>query len=192
MFVRNAIITLVIVVFLFVFLAYLINRLNKREHMRIGTILAIIVVLGLVCILIPYSWPFPISVKLSEYAELTSLKEFHVAESWHCVYHIPLMRGFMEEDLSEDSYWGIPIIEVVEGYPEFDFYKYTYLFSFERKVEKLSYYVWDNKGPGIVDLGTANKWGTAVLSEEIYKNKIFVYRLPRIAIDNIKGTKYED
>ena len=56
----------------------------------------------------------------------------------------------------------------------------------------MSYYVWDNKGPGIVDLGTANKWGTAVLSDEKYENKIFVYRFPRVAIDNIYGTKYEN
>ena len=110
--------------------------------------------------------------------------------SWYCVYHIDFFPFL--NDCSEDSYWGLPIEKVKEGYPEFDLDKYTYLFSFERKVEKLSYYVWDHKGPGIVDLGTANKWGTAVLSDETYENKIFIYRFPKVAVDNKNTTKYRD
>lgn len=189
-------VTLLVLMAVFSIFLLLIKTLNSVIKHKDGTMItAIIVALVVITVLasIPlslYSWPFPISIKTEEVARVTATQDISrpYEESWYCVYDV---QYFGSEELSESSYCGIPTCPIVGEYPPMDFDRYTYLFSFEREVTEITYYVWDNKGPGIVDLGTATKWGTAKISDEVNKGIIYIYRLPKMAIDNIHVTKYE-
>lgn len=185
--------TLLIFLLLVVILVYFVKTLVKlkaQKRSRMECICVLILTIAVVCIMFPvslYVWPFPISVKLEEVAQMTATEDISIPEerSWYCVYDI---RYF--GNASEESYCGLPNCQTNEEYPTMDFDRYTYLISFEREVLELSYYVWDNKGPGIIDFGTSTKWGTAELSEEISEGIIYIYRFPKMAIDNIAVTKY--
>ncbi len=164
-----------------------------KHFSRFVLVRKITAIVLLVVIAIPflrYAWPFNISVEFEEFAQLKSKEQIISVDEnddWYCIYDI----GWFSE-YSNTSYWGWPRYEVEGGYPELELDKYTYLISFERKVISLSYNVWDCKEPPIVDLGKSTKWGTAVLSDEITPNVIYVYRFPKKAIDNINVTKYAD
>lgn len=167
----------------------ILSYLKKKEH-GISILFLVVAVFLLMVMAVPlsmYSWPFDIEVDFEKIAQLQEPGKIHVDgdEAWFCIYDIKYFG-----ELSEASYWGFPIINTVDEIPVLDLDKYTYMISFEREVTKLTYNVWDNKGPAIVDFGISTKWGKAELSDDISEGTVYIYRMPKIAVDNIKGTKY--
>lgn len=66
-------------------------------------------------------------------------------------------------------------------WPEYDLEHYTYIVAFCQQIDTLSYNVWDT-----VDypLRTGAKDGHIVFQDEIHPTKIFIYRIPKMRIDN--------
>lgn len=190
LFVALATIALTIWLFLSIKKDVKASRTNKTVRTIIKSICCVIAGLSIIPLLL-YSYPFDISVNFEQIDEVITEEDMQCIEGkeWSCDYHVEHFSLFAG-NYTVDSYHGAPVAVDASG---FDYSKYTYMFSFERKVEKLSYQVWNTKNSiGIIDFGTDTKWGTAKLSEERYEGKIFVYRFPKKAIDNKQNTKYAD
>lgn len=66
-------------------------------------------------------------------------------------------------------------------WPEFDLENYTYIITYGQKIESLSYNVWDaSRGPTY----TGAKYGHMVLAEEVAPWEIYIYRIPKMRINN--------
>jgi len=62
-----------------------------------------------------------------------------------------------------------------------NFERYSYIITYGQKIEKLSYSVWD-----VIDtpIFTGAKVGHMFLEEEFNPSKVYIYRIPKIRIEN--------
>lgn len=134
-----------------------------------------------------YSRVTDVNVKLEKVSEITVTDEF-TGEYWYCIYKIshPLLSSPME---SYNTHF--PNVKTNESFPDTDFTKYTYLISRGYEVKKLSYNVWDLHGTPVLDFGLATKWGEVEYGDELDTEKLYIYRFPKRAIDNIELTDYQ-
>ena len=67
------------------------------------------------------------------------------------------------------------------GWPPMDFDRYCYIITYGQKIESLSYNVWET-----IDypVRTGAKVGHMVLSDDFSPEKVYVYQIPKIRIDN--------
>ena len=65
--------------------------------------------------------------------------------------------------------------------PEFDLENYTYIITYGQKIKSLSYNVWH-----VIDVPsyTGEKVGYMVLEDIVERNTIYVYRIPKMRINN--------
>ncbi|MBQ9544956.1 MAG: hypothetical protein IJV00_07510 [Clostridia bacterium] len=176
-----------------VLLAVFLRRicvLFKRGYSLSAVMLicAAVVLAAVMCVLVPYSWPYDITVKPEKVAEIRSPEKLSTdTDGWYCVYSIDGLFG-----TSRDSYRALPQIRTESGFPEMDLDRYTYLFSFGKEISALKYNVWDSLDKAPFDLGMSGKWARADFSGEVSEYTVYVYRFPRAAVDNAAGTKYEE
>ncbi len=69
----------------------------------------------------------------------------------------------------------------LDPWPEMDLENYTYIITYDRKIESLSYYIWrENNTP----VYTGAKEGILEYSEEVEPLMVFVYRIPKMRINH--------
>lgn len=70
---------------------------------------------------------------------------------------------------------------IVDEWPEYDLENYTYIITFCQEIDTLTYNVWET-----VDypIRTGAKDGHMTFKEEIHPTKIYIYRIPKMRIDN--------
>ena len=96
-------------------------------------------------------------------------------EEWHSVYgEYGLYPGTW---IHPHEYYRL----YSEGWPEMDFQQYTYIITYGQEIESLSY-----KIGNVIDSPsfTGAKEGHMVLQEAIDPMRIFIYRIPRVRINN--------
>lgn len=178
------------ILILIALLLFIIRSICKSVHPSIISIVASCVLSLAIVVsifaLFPYTRITDVTVELEKVAEIPVMNEFS-DPYWYCMYEIsyPFLPG------SIDSYsTQFPFVENKEPFPKVDFTKYTYLISRGYEVKKLSYNVWDCHGTPILDFGLSTKWGTVAYENELDEHKLYIYRFPKKAVDNIACTDY--
>lgn len=181
----------VFLIVLFVFLVWrtVLSIKNQKKLSTVKLAFFSLIVLVLVVSIVPYARPYDITIEPERIASVKVLEKVNFekdfSSSWYCVYKIDGLFG------TEESYRGlVPQVAVEPVFPEMDLDRYTYLYSLGREVKELYYNVWDSRGKAPFDLGTTNKWGKVTFSDGYAEDLIYVYRFPKVAVDNIIGTKY--
>ena len=67
------------------------------------------------------------------------------------------------------------------GWPPMDFDKYCYIITYGQRIESLSYNVWETIDDPI---RTGAKVGHMVLEKDFLPEKVYVYQIPKIRIEN--------
>ena len=65
--------------------------------------------------------------------------------------------------------------------PELDLESHTYVITYGQELEDLAYYVWETID---IPIPTGAKLGHAILSEDFHNDRMYIYELPKIRIDN--------
>jgi hypothetical protein len=75
------------------------------------------------------------------------------------------------------------------GWPPMDFKRYCYVVTYGQKIDKLTYNVWETIDDPI---RTGAKAGHMILDDTFCAEKVYIYRIPKIRIENdINKTKTE-
>ncbi len=180
-----------------VFLVTISLKCLKNKRICRGIILFVVVSI-ILCLAVPlfyYTWPFDIHVKYELVGDYRMVDEREVrpGEEWYCVYRIGGNSTVWREytnDVIDQSVWGPPTYPIEGSLPDYDFSQYSYVFSFGYQIEEISYTVWDSYADFPFNFGFAEKLCRASLSESYYERTMFVYRLPRQAIQNIDITRF--
>lgn len=150
---------------------------TKRKRV-LKICICLVVCLGtVVCniILLPYIWPFNRKVSISRAIILdvhdVGLAPFVCAGEWYGVYG--------EVGLSVDSCTLHP--SRIDRWIEIDLQSYSYIVSYGQSIEDISYNIWDEIGG---TYGKCIKKGYITFSNQFDPEKIFIYEIERIAIDN--------
>lgn len=127
-----------------------------------------------------YIWPFDRSLTPVLVAEMDIPEErtldYPGQKKWHGAYKasgiFPESLYFNPNDLY--TWYGDP-------WPHMDFDRYNYIISYGQKIKSISYNVWD-----VIKYPSYNgaKSGYVEFCEEFNSNKIYIYRIPKIRIDN--------
>ena len=139
-----------------------------------------IVALLIIISLYDYTWPFDRSLTPVLVAEM-DIPEEHTLDypgqkKWHGAYKasgiFPESLYFNPNDLY--TWYGDP-------WPHMDFDRYNYIISYGQKIKSISYNVWD-----VIKYPSYNgaKSGYVEFCEEFNSNKIYIYRIPKVRIDN--------
>lgn len=132
-----------------------------------------------------YVYPFERTLEPVLIAEIDAPKGYELEHPgqkfWHGAYEA---YGLHAESLyynpnnrhnpnDRDPYgiWMIPM----------DFQRYSYIITYGQKIESLSYNVWETID---VPVRTGAKEGHMVLSEEFHPEKVYIYQIPKMRIDN--------
>lgn len=99
-----------------------------------------------------------------------------IHEEWHAVYE------------KYDRYPGTWVhpheyyqSQSTSEWPELDLENYTYIITYSQEIESLSYNVWDTINAPVF---SGAKEGHMVLNEEIEPYLIYIYRIPKMRINN--------
>lgn len=126
-----------------------------------------------------YTNPMNRNVPLELYAVVNIPKEYILnnpgEKFWHSAYEA---YGLYAEaryfDPNPESYMGF-------SWPDFDFHNHTYIIVYGQQMKSLSYNVWDNIDTPVC---TGAKQGYAVLDDTFDGSKVYIYRIPKMRIDN--------
>ena len=140
----------------------------------------------LVCILnmSDYAYPFERKLEPELYAVIDVPAEHTPMGSngcwdWYAVYD---EYGFYPGSryLTAENYY-YHLGHIVEDWPEYDLVHYTYIITFCQQIDSLTYNVWET-----VDspFRTGAKAGHMVLDDKIDSTRIYIYRIPKMRIDN--------
>lgn len=149
---------------------------NKKIAKKVTAIILLVVIISTSCYII-----FPRIVKVELVAELTVTNRLipeNVEPSWQGIYG--------EIDGKSEAYYffagcvGHDYMKNIEV-PELDLDNYTYVLSFGRKINFLTYYVWDTLG-GMYRNDT--KSGYPLFYGDFHNDKVYLYRLKRMRIDH--------
>lgn len=165
---------------------YRSNEMIKSDIIKavISTIISVVVIgyFG------EYAYPFEIEldpILIAEY-EIPEIYKFDekIVLSWRGVYE---EEGFLPSSLyfvngEKTSKFGF-------DWPEMDLDNHSYIITYGYKIKKLSYNVWE-----IIDkpFFTGIKAGKMVYEEEFDSQRVYVYEIPKMHIDNDvnRTTKY--
>ena len=165
-----------------VFMIY--RRVRKKEGKWMPRLyqIAIWTVIALsACLLFgEYTYPFEQTVELELYATLEIDQEHTLSrpQDWHAAYEkygIHAGSLWFDADMENQEYY------LGFRWPDMDFEHHTYIISYGKTVESLSYNVWET-----IDymLQKGVKVGHAELGEEFHPNTVFVYEIKKMRIDN--------
>lgn len=149
---------------------------NKKIAQKVTAIILLVVLISTSCYIIS-----PRIVKVELVAELTVTNRLipeNVEPSWQGIYG--------EIDGKSEAYYffagcvGHDYIKNNE-LPELDLDNYTYILSFGRKINFITYYVWDTLGR-MYRYDT--KSGYPIFYGDFHNNKVYLYRLKRMRIDH--------
>lgn len=127
-----------------------------------------------------YIYPFERKLNPVLIAEIDVPKgyelEYPGQKFWHGAYEA---YGLHAESLyynpnNRDDPYGIWMVPM-------DFQRYSYIITYGQKIESLSYNVWETIDAPV---RTGAKEGHIVLSEEFHPEKIYIYQIPKMRIDN--------
>lgn len=150
---------------------------------RKGAILAVaccvITLVGVLC-LKDYVYPFERSVKFTLFASLDIPEEHRLPSAgskfWHAAYE--------EYGLYAESKYFNPkqtVSDLGFEWPQMDFEKHAYIITYGQQLLSLSYNVWEEID---IPIRTGAKVGHATLSDDFDPNKVYVYEIAKIRIDN--------
>ena len=155
---------------------------NKEKNLRRYFITAAIVIATIVSIVFlgDYAYPFERKIKPVLIAEF-EVPEEHALDYpgqkfWRGAYK---ECGLYAHSLyfnpnKQDSMYGF-------GWPPMDFDTYNYIITYGQKIEKLTYNVWDILDEQIM---TGAKVGHMILDDDFQPNKVFIYRISKVRIEN--------
>lgn len=138
--------------------------------------------LTVVCLLNMGAYAYPFERTL----EPVLIAEFDVPEGfeleypgqkfWHGAYeeYGLYAESFYFNPNNTNSIYGF-------GWPPMDFERYCYVITYGQKIEALSYNVWETIDEPI---RTGAKVGHMVLKEEFSPEKVYVYQIPKVRIEN--------
>lgn len=125
-----------------------------------------------------YSFTLPLEPELVGIVRLdpAHFPNGRIYESWHAVYE------------AYDNYPGTWVHHheyyqslAIDEWPEMDLENYTYIITYCKKIKSLSYYILrENNSPTY----TGAKEARLILEEEIEPLAIYVYRIPKMRINN--------
>ena len=156
------------------------GRDSKRIFRYIGTVICVGVALISVVFGADYIYPFERPVNPVLIAEFDVPEEYALdypgEKFWHGAYKA---YGIYPESLYFDpdkrnSIYGF-------GWPPMDFETYNYIITYGQKIDSLSYNVWDTID---IPVYTGAKVGHMVLEDSFSPRKVYVYRIPKVRIDN--------
>ena len=149
---------------------------NKKISQKVTAIILLVVIISTSCYII-----VPRIVKVELVAELTVTNRLipeNAEPSWQGIYG--------EIDGKSEAYYffagcvGYDYMKNIE-LPELDLDNYTYALSFGRKINFITYYVWDTLG-GMYRYDT--KSGYPVFCGDFHNDKVYLYRLKKMRIDH--------
>lgn len=182
---------IICLLFLLFFMISLIIETIKRHLQK--NLKAAHIILCVCCVIIAlfsltfYSnlvYPFERPVELELYEVLTVTGD-HVLDYpgqafWHGAYDAyGLSAGsehFNTEDPNDNYSW-----------PPMNFEQSNYIITYGQEIERLAYNVWDKIDSPI---HTGAYYGHLVLSESFSADKVYIYRIPKIRIDNDPNRNY--
>lgn len=128
-----------------------------------------------------YIYPFERSLNPKLVAEFDVPEGFEAdcpgEPFWHGAYEAYGLYGgslWFDTDNVLESKYGF-------GWPPMDFDNYSYIITYGQKIKSLSYNVWDTIDEPI---RTGAKAGHMTLEEMFLPEKVYVYQIPKIRIDN--------
>lgn len=148
----------------------------------------VLLLLCSICITVPcfaffggYVYPFERTLNPKLVAEFEVTEKYELdypgQEFWRGAYEAYGLWGqslwFDPDDVFESKY-GF-------GWPPMDFDRYSYIITYGQKIESLSYNVWDTID---VPFRTGAKAGHMILDEAFSPEKVYVYQIPKLRIDN--------
>ena len=157
----------------------LISKLRRKKYIALLNLLIIIPLLVIIVFLSNYVYPYERNVEL----ELV-----HVAECGHRMdeHDIPWHAYYVYSDWDVESRFRIFVPAFVhddcmEVMSDLD--NYTYIISYGRTLETLTYNMWDSKMTPILDLGTSAKDGHVTYGKNGDPNCVYIYRIKKMRIE---------
>ena len=183
---------LLVLLVIFVNLITIVVNWYKRHKSKTLTKKRIIAYLSLLilftsCIVSSAKYVYPFDIKLNpkliaeyEVPQRYALR-YPGEECWHGAYEkYGLYAGSVYFNTEEKvSRYGFE-------WPDMDFDKYSYIITYGQKIDSLSYNVWDNIGGPI---NTGAKTGHMILDDDFHPEKIYVYQIPKLRIENSRNSR---
>ncbi len=153
---------------------------SKKPIVHFRTIVCVTITMLNIVFIGDYIYPFERPLMPVLIAEFDVPKAYELdypgEKFWHGAYEAYGIYGeslYFDTD-NRQSLYGF-------GWPPMDFKTYNYIITYGQEIESLSYNVWD-----VIDtpIRTGAKAGHMVLAEEFSPSKVYVYRIPKIRIDN--------
>lgn len=183
----KSIVVLCILITLIIFATITVIRTIKkcinREHSPLRIVMTILLVLFtslFVVFLSDYVYPFERNIDPVLVAEYDVPEEYLLAypgqKHWCGAYE---KYGLYAESFNFDTDSKVSMYGF--EWPDMDFENYSYIITYGQKIESLSYNVWDT-----IDLPvrTGAKVGHMILDDTFAPEKVYVYQIPKMRIDN--------
>ena len=155
------------------------DKVLKKGNVVLTVVFICITILS-VMLFGDYIYPFerhlnPILIAEFEVPEEYVL-EYPGQKFWHGAYEKfgLYAESFYFNPDDEQSIYGF-------GWPPMDFDRYCYIINYGQKIESLSYNVWETID---IPVRTGAKAGHMVLDEVFSPEKVYVYQIPKIRIEN--------
>lgn len=155
------------------------STMLKRVHVLFTLVFTCVTILSTI-LFGDYVYPFertidPILIAEFDVPEGYEL-EFPGQKYWHGAYE---EFGFYAESFyfnpnNSNSVYGF-------GWPPMDFDRYCYIITYGQKIDTLSYNVWETID---VPIRTGAKVGHMILDDEFSPEKVYVYQIPKVRIEN--------
>jgi hypothetical protein len=174
----NVVVCIILLLLCTDILMFLIWLLSKEKRaLKIIALILIFVSFAVIVVVRDYVYPFErtVDVELVTEIELDEPLTEYWVDSWQAFY-----EGY---GLYAASY---SIVARFEGrrldfeLPEMNLEKYTYVVTYGKKIEKLTYNAWDTI---YAPIRTGAKKGNIQFYEE-FDHKVYVYKLKKMRIDN--------
>lgn len=175
----KSIVVIIVIAILFSIAVWLAFSAFRTKRHITGKLLCCALFVLILAFLVPYADPREKNVDLQLYCVLEAATQTDNrpidALEWYAIY-----ESF---GLGTESRFNRETVPNVQ-WRDLDLGKHTYIVSFGREIDHLSYNIWDSKLPAILDLGSSYKVGHVQFSSEIDSSKIYVYEIDHLRIDH--------
>jgi len=150
-----------------------------RKHVVIAVCFVCVLVFALICFG-DYVYPFERKVEPVLIAEFNVPEEYELKypgqKFWHGAYgaYGLYAESFYFNPNNSNSIYGF-------GWPPMDFNRYCYIITYGQRIQSLTYNVWETIEEPI---RTGAKVGHMILCDEFSPEKVYVYRIPKVRIEN--------
>lgn len=184
--VKSGVVLLCLLLMVIFSITLVVKRANKYRNGHLTKTDTIYVIsfscLTIICWILFGNYIYPFERTL----EPVLIAEFDVPEEYHLDY--PGQRfwhGAYEEYglYAESFYFNPDDTQSVYGFgwPPMNFKKYNYIITYGQSIKKISYNVWDTIDEPV---RTGAHAGHMVLEDEFKPEKVYVYQIPKIRIEN--------